>query len=302
MSSSDSDRRQYSRVQASPGQLGLAIKYPTADGLTVTAARLIEFDKLGVRVEVPCLLPTDANVEIFGEIEGAAGRQRLQRRAVVVRCTEAVNGKFQAGLKFETEPASAAPQTPAAPAADEPANYYEVLELSRNASSETIDRVYRILAKRYHPDNPETGNPDLFREIVEAVRVLSDPQLRAAYDARLASKDQNRIRIFENWQSSRGIEAEKRKRRAVLALLYGQRMTDPEHASLSMRDLEQMLDCPREHIQFTLWFLKESKFIKGTDSARFEITHQGALAAEEQPADLHPALPQLTAGHPENKQ
>ena len=31
-------------------------------------------------------------------------------------------------------------------------NYYEILEVSENASDEIIDRAYRVLAKKYHPD------------------------------------------------------------------------------------------------------------------------------------------------------
>ena len=160
----------------------------------------------------------------------------------------------------------------------ESVDYYEVLQLSRNANPDTIQRVFRILAKRYHPDNTETGNAEFFREIVEAARVLTDPELRAAYDARLGAQSQNRFKIFETWQTSRGVEAEKRKRKGILALLYGRRLTDPQHPSLSLRDLEEMLDCPREHLEFTLWFLKESKWIKSADNGRYEITYQGVLS------------------------
>src|ERR1019366_4653338 len=88
------------------------------------------------------------------------------------------------------------------PTESEAADYYEVLQLSRNAHPETIQRVFRILAGRYHPDNIETGNPELFREVVEAARVLTDPQLRAGYDARLGIETQNRLKIFETWKSS----------------------------------------------------------------------------------------------------
>ena len=197
-------------------------------------------------------------------------------------------------LSFQPLPNDFAPDKPAK--ANESTDYYEVLQLSRNAHPETIQRVYRILAARYHPDNIETGNPELFREIVEAARVLTDPELRAAHDARLGSQNQNRFKIFETWQTSRGIEAEKRKRKGLLALLYGKRLTDPHHPTLSLREFEQMLDCPQEHLEFALWFLKESKWIKGTDNARFEITSQGVLMAEADDASSsRPAVPQLPA-------
>ncbi len=41
---------------------------------------------------------------------------------------------------------------------EEFADYYEVLELSPAAETETIHRVYRLLAARYHPDNAQTGD------------------------------------------------------------------------------------------------------------------------------------------------
>jgi curved DNA-binding protein CbpA len=41
-------------------------------------------------------------------------------------------------------------------------DYYEALQLSPNADLETIERVFRMLAKRYHPDNDQTGNVDKF--------------------------------------------------------------------------------------------------------------------------------------------
>ena len=63
------------------------------------------------------------------------------------------------------------------------ADYYEVLQVSDSAEPETINRVYRIFAQRYHPDNQETGNEARFREITEAYHVLSNPETRAQYDA-----------------------------------------------------------------------------------------------------------------------
>jgi curved DNA-binding protein CbpA len=168
----------------------------------------------------------------------------------------------------------------------ETADYYEILQLSRNAHPETIQRVFRMLAARYHPDNQETGDPDVFREVVEAARVLSDPQLRAAYDARLGVENQNRFKIFETWKTSRGVEAEKRKRKGILALLYGRRMTDTHQPSLNLPNLEEMLGVPREHLEFSLWFLRESKLIKRSDNNRFEITCEGVLVAEEE--ETHP--------------
>ena len=45
-------------------------------------------------------------------------------------------------------------------------DHYEAFQLNPNADSETIDRVYRILAKRYHPDNQETGDAAKFETML----------------------------------------------------------------------------------------------------------------------------------------
>ena len=54
-------------------------------------------------------------------------------------------------------------------------DHYEILEISPNANSETIERIFRYLASRYHPDNQDTGDLSRFSEIVEAHNTLKDP-------------------------------------------------------------------------------------------------------------------------------
>jgi len=61
--------------------------------------------------------------------------------------------------------------------ASEFVNHYETLQLSQNADGETIERVYRLLAKRYHPDNKVSGDETRFRAVREAYEVLArDPE------------------------------------------------------------------------------------------------------------------------------
>ena len=64
-------------------------------------------------------------------------------------------------------------------------NYYEILEVSENASDEIIDRAYRVLAKKYHPDTWPSSKSywaeNKFKEITEAYQILSNPALRKKY-------------------------------------------------------------------------------------------------------------------------
>ena len=61
-------------------------------------------------------------------------------------------------------------------------DFYEVLGVSKTASKDEIKSAYRKLAKKYHPDNKETGDEAKFKEVQEAYDILYDDQKRSAYD------------------------------------------------------------------------------------------------------------------------
>jgi molecular chaperone DnaJ len=62
-------------------------------------------------------------------------------------------------------------------------DYYEILEIDKNASDEDIKKSFRKLAFKYHPDhNQEDTSGEAFKELNEAYGVLSDPEKRATYD------------------------------------------------------------------------------------------------------------------------
>jgi len=59
-------------------------------------------------------------------------------------------------------------------------NYYEILEVNKNATPEEIKRAYRKLALQHHPD--KGGSKEKFQELGNAYEVLSDPNRRAQYN------------------------------------------------------------------------------------------------------------------------
>ena len=72
-----------------------------------------------------------------------------------------------------------------------------------------------------------------------------------------------------------GPQAERAKRRGILGLLYAKAVHDPEHGSMTAVHFEEMLGCPREHLQAALWYLKGKGFIARGDNGRYNITVQG---------------------------
>lgn len=68
-------------------------------------------------------------------------------------------------------------------------NYYEILEVDVKASKEVIDKAFRVLAKRYHPDTQPDDKKEwaeeMFKKINEAYEVLSDEEARKNYDIEL---------------------------------------------------------------------------------------------------------------------
>jgi len=159
-------------------------------------------------------------------------------------------------------------------------DHYEIMQISPTADLETIHRVYRILAQRYHPDNQETGNPELFHALTSAYQILSEPEKRAAFDIEHRTTRRLHWKIFDQTNSAQGVEAERRKRSGILALLYRKRVALPDAPSMNLKEFEDLLGVPKEHLEFTLWYLKEGQFVTRTDNGRYSITLKGVDLAE----------------------
>ncbi len=82
-------------------------------------------------------------------------------------------------------------------------NYYEILEVDKNASEEVIEKAYKTLAKKYHPDlQNDSDCQDKMRQINEAYEILSNDFKRREYDEKIkrqsvSIEEYNRI-IQEN--------------------------------------------------------------------------------------------------------
>jgi curved DNA-binding protein CbpA len=159
-------------------------------------------------------------------------------------------------------------------------DYYELLQVSPNADAGTIDRVFRHLAKRYHPDNPQTGDADHFHLLMDAHRTLTDAEKRAAYDSRYQQGVARQWSLIEEAAGYGSDEGDQVLRERLLALLYVQRRRDVMNPSMGHIQLEKLLACPAEHLEFHIWYLKEKKYVERTDQG-FAITADGIDYAEQ---------------------
>ena len=120
-------------------------------------------------------------------------------------------------------------------------DFYEVLQVNPNAEPDTIQRVYRLMARRYHPDNQKTGDDTRFQALQEAYRTLSDPTLRAEYDIRYQEIRRSKWRAAS---AEIGVEdefeLEEVTRLTVLEVLYAQRRTEPHAPGIFVLDFEDL--------------------------------------------------------------
>ena len=160
-------------------------------------------------------------------------------------------------------------------------DYYEDLQVSPNADLETIERVYRLLAKRYHPDNSVTGNSDKFSIITSAYKVLSDAENRAAFDAKYENTRNQKLKTLSKVSSLEGFENDQQIRDAILSILYIDRRQNPSDSGVGSSRLEKLLKWPEKILEFHIWYLKEKKWIQRIDTGGYAITASGVEVVEE---------------------
>jgi curved DNA-binding protein len=160
-------------------------------------------------------------------------------------------------------------------------DYYELMQISPNAEHETIQRVFRMLAARYHPDNPKTGDLDHFIRLKQAYEVLSDSAARKAYDLEYQLRDTAPIEVFELQDFAAGIDGEANRRMGILCLLYNRRRSNPDWPGLSILAFETMMSMPREHLMFTVWYLKDKAYVRQDERSDFVITADGCDYVEK---------------------
>jgi curved DNA-binding protein CbpA len=154
-------------------------------------------------------------------------------------------------------------------------DYYELLQVSPNANAGTIDRVFRYLAKQYHPDNQQTGDRERFELLLKAYRTLTDPEERARYDVQYQKARKLELELAREARNAGGLEGDRVIRWRILSVLYVQRRREMDNPGVGSFVLEKLLDCPHEYLEFHLWYMKQKGWIERTDGGLLAITADG---------------------------
>ncbi len=159
------------------------IHVETKDGLgdsRYLIANLVDVLGGGCGLALMTMLQPGSTVVLRGRF--GENRSMDYLKAGVKWCVQKTDGTFRVGLEFLDHHCSTFTLDEEQTEQTNP-DFYEVMQLSPNADAETVSRVYRMLAFRYHPDNKETGNSEMFLRLSDAHDILSDPEKRASYDA-----------------------------------------------------------------------------------------------------------------------
>ena len=165
-------------------------------------------------------------------------------------------------------------------------DYYEFLQISPHADTDTIHRVYRYLAARFHPDNPVSGDAEMFRLLKVAFDTLSNRSRRAEYDALCRQESAEPDPLSSSVDFMDSVEGEMNRRVAVLAVLYFKRRANPRFPEVSLAEIERRMGFPRDYLDFTTWYLVKKGYVSKADNSDFTLTAEGVDYIETQRGNL----------------
>lgn len=174
-------------------------------------ANLVDVIGGGCGLALPTMLKPGSIVILRGKFGENHTLECL--KAGVKWCSGQKDSTFRAGLEFIDQESTFKLD-------EQRADCYEVMQLSPNADAETISRVYRLLAFRYHPDNAATGNSEMFLRLSAAYEILSDRKKRAAYDWAQRSAKPARAKNFCEPAAPVRSDREKRRNVDVVMMAY----------------------------------------------------------------------------------
>lgn len=180
-------------------------------------------------------------------------------------------------------------------------DYYDLMQISPNADEETIQHVFRHLAKRWHPDNAK-GDPERFKLLVQAHKTLANPERRAAYDLRYQKFWENKWNLAADASDGHAVADDSQVREGLLSLYYVQRRSKLNDPGLGEMEVARLMRIPVHLIEFHIWYLKEKGCIQRLENGQFALTALGVDEVEKSRLRLNSdRLLSASNTDPENK-
>jgi hypothetical protein len=258
------EEREQRRERRYPLDCSATLTWEDSQGRSrMLQARAMDISESGVRIEVSEPIEARTCLHVWIEHYGTSGN------AVVRHCTRR-GQRYVLGMEFSSVDGRINFE-----GKEDFVDYYELLQVSPNAEPETIRRIHRLLAARYHPDNAETGNKERFVLLNEAYSTLSDPEKRLAYDTKHQLLQAQPLPVFEMKEFVEGVEGEINRRMGILSLLYQRRRQNSDDPGFSLLEFESLMGFPREHLEFAIWFLRGKQHVETAENSDYVITPAG---------------------------
>lgn len=169
-------------------------------------------------------------------------------------------------------------------------NHYDILQVSQNASQDVIEKMFRFLAAKHHPD--AGGDKKQFNQMIEAFEVLRDEAARDNYDSQLQTETQEISRLIEN---SKQAGPDAAIRHELLCLFYARRREPGGSPALGAIAIEKALNVSADVLEFHLWYFKEKGWIARWESGGYAITAEGVDQIDSTELRLASSHPRIAA-------
>jgi hypothetical protein len=120
---------------------------------------------------------------------------------------------------------------------------------------------------------------------MQAHNTLRDPVKRAQYDIQHKDHLLSNRKLAEEAGDRKGSQRDVEIQDRLLSILYTKRRRDMDNPGIGNIELEHLLGCPREHLEFHLWYLKQKGWIGILENGLLAITVEGVDRAQ---FELHP--------------
>jgi hypothetical protein len=198
--------------------------------------QMVDCSREGAGIASPQPLPVSTKLILRAPVIGALVFS-------VVRSCSWRRTQYHVGVEF-IEKASFQPSG-SLPEAD----YHELIRAGVAGDSARVEQLYRNFAFRYHPDNRDTGNSEVFLRLREMYQLLSSSG-RFKPEAEIAKP-------FQEFSWREGLRGLKDNYVSVLGVLCRKRMDDFRNATVSQSELESLTRLTTDELGFILWYLRE---------------------------------------------